>query len=607
MEITLIIAFLFLVSFLCQWAAWRSRLPAILFLLVCGLALGPLTNWLDPDELLGDLLFPFVSLSVAIILFEGALTLRFAEVRTLGSVVHRLVTIGALAGWVITSAITYWLFDLHIGIAILLGAITVVTGPTVIIPMLRTVRPSAKVAKILRWEGIVIDPIGALLAVVVYEFIASLQTGHALIHSIETFLLALAVGFGLGGLTGFYFGKILQRMWVPDYLLNLATLAHVFLVFTVSNYFAHESGLLAVTVFGMWLANTKGLHTEEILNFKENLSILLISGLFILLAARISLDDVAALGWGVIILLLCMQFIARPISVWLSTVGSDLNWREKALLSWIAPRGIVAAAVSALFALRLQEKGFEGAEALVALTFSVILGTVLWQSLTAKKFAQMLGASEPSPQGFLIVGANSVARKLAKALNAAKVEVMLCDTDWNNISQARMAGLNTFYGNPVSEYADQKLDLVGLGKLLAVSKYKEPNDLASMRYRSEFGYANVFSMRVENDVNGQKQTKMLDSKYQGRTAFNTFLTVTQFEELIEQGAEIKQTKITEEFSLKDFQTKNEGAAIPLFVISPDGHVEPFCDGKTLKAVEPDCIILSLDYARAEQDATVQPA
>lgn len=596
MDKPLVIGLLFLVAFACQWAAWRSKLPAILFLLLSGLILGPVTDLFDPDELLGDLLFPFVSLSVAIILFEGSLTLHFSEVRQLGKVVHKLVTIGALTGWCVTSIAAYFLFDLQPGMAVLFGAVTVVTGPTVIVPMLRTVRPSAKVAKILRWEGIVIDPIGALLAVVVYEFLTALETGNALAHGLKTFVMVIAMGFSLGALAGYVFGTILKKMWIPDYLLNLATLTFVFLVFTISNYFAHESGLLAVTVFGMWLANTKGLHTEEILNFKENLSFLLISGLFIILASRISVDDIGMLGFSAIALLLVLQFIGRPLSVWLSTLGSDLRWQEKVLLGWIAPRGIVAAAVSALFALHLGEKGYENAEILVALTFAVILGTVLLQSLTAKPLAQWIGAREQAPQGFLIIGANRVARFIASGLRDANVQVLLCDRDWIHLRDARMDGLKVFYGNPVSEYADQKMDLTGIGKVLGVSEFKEQNSLASMRFRNEFGFKNIFSVRVSNDANAKTLDQELDSKYQGRVAFNNYLTFAQFEQLIAEGAEIRKTKITEEFSFEDFKAQNKDSVIPLFAVSSSGNVDTFCDGETLKKIEADYTILSLNYA-----------
>lgn len=570
----LTISLLFLAGFFAQWLAWRSKLPAILFLLTVGIIAGPVTHWLSPEELLGDLLFPFVSLSVAVILFEGALTLKLEEVRNLGQVVRRLVTWGALICWVITAITTHFLFGLDWGISILFGAITVVTGPTVIVPMLRTVRPTANIAKILRWEGIVIDPIGALFAVVVFDFLVSAQAGHALSHSAWTFARTLLIGISLGAAAGWTLGQLLRRRWIPDYLLNMATLAHVFLVFSCANTFAHEAGLLAVTVMGMWLANTRGLHIEEILNFKENLSVVLISGLFIILAARISPMDIARLGIPVLGLLLVMQLIARPLSVLAATVGSELNWRERALLAWIAPRGIVAAAVSALFALKLEAAQMAKADTLVPLTFSVIVGTVLLQSLTAKPLARLLKVAESSARGFLIIGANPVARKIGKVLQESGVDVLMCDTSWDNIRAARMDKLPTFYGNPVSEYADQKLDLVGLGKMLGLSPHREMNTLASLRYRSEFGAHNIYTITTDRDSSAPDKHRIGNS-HQGNVLFSQYLTYSHFSALLALGAEVKRTKLSEAFTFADYQERNRGKVIPLFAVSPKGKLEIF--------------------------------
>ena len=361
----------------CQWLAWRLKLPAILFLLLSGILAGPILGWLDPQEMFGPLLMPLVSLAVALILFEGSLTLHLSEWREIGSVVHRLVTIGALSTWAVITLATHWLLGFDWMLALLFGTLTLVTGPTVIVPMLRVVRPKASIANILRWEGIVIDPIGALLAVVVYSFIIASAEGAGLSQSLLTFGGVILCGslFGIAG--GWVLGSIMRRQWLPEYLHNLATLAAVLGIFIASNQVMHESGLLAVTLMGMWMANMKGVDVRHILHFKENLSVLLISGLFILLAARLDLKALIALGPLVLILLLVIQFIARPLNVLLSTAGSNLNWRERALLAWIAPRGIVAAAVSAIFAIRLDEAGHEGALLLVPLTFAVIIGTAV--------------------------------------------------------------------------------------------------------------------------------------------------------------------------------------------------------------------------------------
>ena len=483
-----------LAAILCQWIAWRVRLPAILFLLLAGIVAGPVAGWLDADRLFGELLLPFVSLSVAVILFEGSLTLQFHQIRGLERVVRNMVSVGVLVSWLAITLAARWAVGLSWELSFLFGAVTLVTGPTVIRPLLRTVRPVQSVAHILRWEGIVVDPIGALLAVLVFEFIAAV--GGALGHTLLTFGSVVAIGLAFGLAAGFTLGEVLRRAWLPDYLESFATLALVFGVFAASNAFAAESGLISVTAMGIWLANRKGLVVEEIRAFKENLSLLLISALFIILAARLDLSRLRDLGYAALLVLLAMQFIVRPLMVAISTWGSNLSWRERALLAWIAPRGIVAAAVSALFAIRLGQLGYADAQVLLSLTFFVIIGTVVLQSATAGTLARWLGVAEPEPMGFLIVGANSVAHAIGEALIERKVPVLLTDINWENISQARMAGLPVYFGSPISEHAARYLDTTGLGRLLAMSPDENFNLLALTRYRGEFGRNAVYELRV---------------------------------------------------------------------------------------------------------------
>jgi len=555
----------------CQWLAWRLRLPAILFLLLSGILVGPVIGWLDPDALLGDLLFPFVSLAVSVILFEGSLTLKFSEIAGLEKVVRNFVTTGMLFTWAVTAVATRWLADFPWGIAVLFGAIMVVTGPTVIQPMLRTVRPTAKVASILRWEGIIIDPIGALLAVLVYEFLVSSSAGGAVVESFMAFFSVVVSGTVVGIAVGYFLGEALRRDWLPHYLFNVATLAAVMGAFAVSNSLAHESGLLAVTVMGIYLANRKGVPVEEILAFKESLSLLLITALFILLAARLDLGLLQQLGWVAVQVFLVMQFVARPLKVLFATLGSSLNWRERALLGWIAPRGIVAAAVVALFSIQLEQQGFEKAEMLVPLTFVVIIGTVVLQSLTAGPLARALKVAEPGSGGFLVVGANPLARAIAQALSGQEVSVRLTDTLWDNVSRARMAGLKTYYGNPLSEHAEVYLDTSGLGRVLALTADEHLNELACTRFRSYFGPKRTFALRVSQVEKGRKSV----STGGGQWAFGDKATFVDLSRRLARGAEIRQTNISETFGFEHFGEKYGDRATPLFALDPKGKVEVF--------------------------------
>ncbi len=539
----------------------------------------------------GPLLMPLVSLAVALILFEGSLTLHLSQWREIGTVVRRMVTLGALSTWVVISAATHWLLGFDWLLAILFGTLTLVTGPTVIVPMLRVVRPKAAVANILRWEGIVIDPIGALLAVVVYSFIIASAAGDGLSQSLLTFAGVILCGSAFGVAGGWLLGQVIRHQWLPEYLHNLASLAAVLGIFIASNQVMHESGLLAVTLMGMWLANMKGVDVRQILHFKENLSVLLISGLFILLAARLDLNALLGLGPAVLALLLVIQLIARPLNVALSTWGSQLNWRERALLAWIAPRGIVAAAVSAIFAIRLDEAGHAGALLLVPLTFAVIIGTVVLQSATARPLARLLKVAEPAPSGFLIVGANAPARALGTALQQLGSRVLLADSSWENIRAARMEGLPTYFGHPASQHADAHLDLVGLGHLLGLSPAGELNTLACTRFRHDFGHQRLFVLA--SGLERQRSDKHRASdEHRGRLFGSQALTYVQLANLFNQGAELYTTHLTEAFGWADYQALHGDRATLLFardasgwvyVVGPDTALKP-APGWTLVAL-----------------------
>ncbi len=567
-------ALIAVIGLACQWLAWRVKLPAILFLLLAGISLGPAGHILNPDDLFGELLFPFISLSVAVILFEGSLTLKASELKDIGTVVRNMVTFGALLNAVITTLAVHFLVGLSWPLAALFGAIMVVTGPTVIVPLLRTVKPNARIANALRWEGIVIDPLGALLAVLVFEWIVAQQGDGSWVEASLIFGETILVGTLLGVAAGYVFGLLLRHHWLPEYLHNYATLATVAGVFACAEALRHESGLLTVTVMGIWLANMRDVHTEEILNFKENLTLVLVSSLFIVLAARIEFSDLALLGWGGVGVLVIMQFLSRPLKVFASTYGSVFSFREKLLLAWIGPRGIVAAAVSALFALKLEHMGFDEAFLLVPLAFSVIMGTVVIQSLTARPLARALGVAEPDARGYLIMGANPVARKIASALKSANYRVLLADTYWDNISAARMDDLPTFYGGLLSEYADKQLDLVGLGGFLGLSHHSDRNHLGILKYRGEFPKPKVLCLASGNGKRSGKTA--VPEQYLSAILFGQDVTFSKLASLVSKGAQVKSTLLTDSFDFADWQQHPANQqSIPLFALDPKGSVQWF--------------------------------
>ncbi len=578
----LLLASIGVLSLFCQWLAWRVRVPAILFLLATGIACGPVLHYLNPEDVFGDLLFPMVSLAVAIILFEGSLTLRFSDIRGHSTMVRNLIPIGALVTGTIGTLAAHWALDIAWEIALLFGAICLVTGPTVIAPLLRSVRPSAKLANILQWEGIIIDPVGALLAVLVYEGIVSWGLGNVLSHSLYIFAKTIVVGVVLGAAAGYLNGQVLRKHWIPHYLHNAGTLTFMLGVYALSNEIAHESGLLTVTIMGIWMANMKQVQVDGILEFKESLSVLLISALFIILAARLEFSAITSLGWGLVIVLAILILVARPLSIFLSAIGTDLNVREKLFLSWIAPRGIVAAAVSALFAFQLQSDGYEGAQTLVPLVFMLIITTVTLQSLTARPLAKLLGVAEPAQFGFLIMGANQVARMIAKELQKHEVPVLLADTNWENVRQARMDNLKVYFGNPISEHASNQLNLTGIGNLLVISPYKHMNSLATYHFLDWFGdYDSVFSL-AEGEQDQKARYQTAEKIQQTRGLFDG-VSYAKLASLASQGYTIKTTQLSDTFSYSDFSEQHQHEALVLFIIDSKDHIKPVKAMDKLKA------------------------
>ncbi|GEQ98815.1 hypothetical protein JCM17844_24520 [Iodidimonas gelatinilytica] len=422
-----------------------------------------------------------------------------------------------------------------------------------------------------------IDAIGAVLAVVVFEVVlaGSIEQSSPFMELSKLFLL----GGALGGAAGALLGLVLKKHLIPDFLRNVATLSAVLLTFVCANMIGHEGGLVAVTVMGLVMANIPGMPKDGILDFKESLSVLLISALFIVLAARIDLESLALLGPGLVVVLLAILFVARPLTALVSTLGSDMPWSERTLLGWMAPRGIVAAAVSALFGLRLEAAGIEAGNLLVPLTFSVIVVTVVVHSLTSRPLAKLLKVAEPEASGVLIVGGNPVALKLASIFQENGIRVLLADASWSQASRARMLGIPTFFGNAVSELADRKLDLVGLGMLLALSHRPSLNALACLRYRQEFGTANVFTVRRDQQ-SLDKESETVAFNFRGRLLFKEKITLDFLEQELAAGRKIHLTRISEDFPFTNLLEKTGGTEPMLFAISPQGKLHPFSEEAT---------------------------
>ncbi|WP_146530043.1 cation:proton antiporter [Novipirellula artificiosorum] len=584
MDLLLYLAMIPALGVSAQWLAWRTGLPGILLLLLFGLSLG---FFIQPDtylaELVGgdddmtgpELLFPIVSLSVAVIMFEGGLSLKFRELREAGSAAFRLVTLGALITFLGSAAAAHLTLGFSWPLSFLLGAILIVTGPTVIGPLLRQVRPSRRVASTLKWEGIVIDPIGAVLAVLVFENVL-LHSAHSDLGSAFWMLTkTVLIGTGLGAAGGAFLTGIFRRYWMPDTLHGVGTLSFALLLYAISNHLAHESGLITVTVMGIWLTNQKRFDIEHIVELKENLRTLLIGCLFIVLGSRVAIEDVAAIGWPGLAFLGCMILLVRPLSVFISLLGSPLNLREQAFVAALAPRGIVAAAVSSVFALEMERHTetltLAGSDQLATVTFLVIVGTVAIYGMLASPIAKLLGLADETSNGVLIAGADRWVRDFATELHALGIPVLLVDTNYNKVSQARLAGLNAECVNILNEHAREELPLAGIGRFLAMTPNDEVNSLATRESRGLFDRSKLYQLTFtsKNAAGGRGLTTNL----MGRELFRDGLTFSQIREMCEAGAQFKATKLSESFSYAEFLRRYNDTSELLCLLKSDGSLQ----------------------------------
>jgi NhaP-type Na+/H+ or K+/H+ antiporter len=553
-----------------QWLAWRFRLPAILLLLGCGIAAGPWLGLIHPDHMLGDLLTPIVSISVALILFEGGMSLRRTELNQVGRTVLNLVSLGAMVTWLLISLAAWALLDVKIGLALLIGAVLIVTGPTVIGPLLRQVRPRGQVGPILKWEGIYIDPIGALLAVLIFEALLAGSIQHAGFIVVKGMVQTVGVGLLVGGIGAAVMVVLIKRQWIPEFLDNPMSLILVIGSFSFSNHLQAESGLFTVTLMGTLLANQKFVSVRHINKFKEDLRVLLISFLFVVLAARLKVEDLAYLNVKSIAFLILLIALIRPLAAWLSTAGKKMSRNERLFIGLIAPRGIVAAAVSSVFALKLADAGYPGSEKLVPITFMVIMGTVFFYGILAYPFARLLGLSQSDPQGILILGAHTWARTLASTLIAEKIPVLMIDTNRSNINSAKLAGVPAYHGNIMNADVQEDLDLGGIGQMMALTPNDGINSLAAIECRELFERSKIFQLTSLSE--NKTATTQGGTHQHARILFGPDLNFSTIQKMINSDHVIRSTRINKEFTLENYKKMYGDQVRPLIYISESRNV-----------------------------------
>lgn len=551
-----------------QWVAWRLRMPAIVLMLVAGVIVGPVLGLFDPARDIGPLMAPMISIAVAIILFEGGLTLNLRHLLDAAKGVRRLVFIGAPLGWLSATLVLRFGAGLSWESATVFGGIMIVTGPTVIAPLLRTARLSRRPAALLQWEAIVNDPLGALAAVLAFEVVLVRNTATTPGAAITDFLFGIGVAAVLGLVAGYGLARAFKRGWVPEYMKVPGLFALLLVVFALSDEALHESGLLAVTIMGIYIANANLPSYEELRRFKEHATVLLVSGVFILLAASLDFATLAQLDTRAVAFVLLIIFVARPLTVFIALLGSGVPWREQVLVAFTGPRGVVLVAVAGLFGDRLLGLGIADAALIGPLAFVLVAVTVVLHGFTLAPFARWLGLAGADVQGVIIIGGSPFTTLFAEALQRAEVPVLMTDPNFGNLRAARTAGIATFSGDVLSEAAEHRLEFMSYATVVAATDNDAYNTLVATDLGPEFGRDAVFQIKREkNDSSRHHLPRTLGGKPFGPEATHAALN-----QMIRDGWTFRVTPLTDEFAFDDWRIKSTDAKL-MGRIAPNGQIK----------------------------------
>ncbi|PZQ23446.1 MAG: sodium:proton antiporter [Sphingopyxis macrogoltabida] len=526
-----------------QWVAWRTNKPAIALMLVAGILAGPVLGLIDPERDFGALREPIIKLAVAVILFEGGLSLKFRELRQAGLAVFMLVFVGVPVGWALGTAAAYYGAGLPFELAALFGGVMVVTGPTVIAPLLRSLNIAPRVKHMLKWEAIVNDPIGALLAVGIYAYIIHGGAQANSIAIVTDVVAASLLAVLIGGAAGFALTFAFPRGWVPEYLKAPVLLTTVIAVFVLSDVIMHETGLITVTVMGIVMANREIDSSRSLQRFKEDLTVLLVSGVFIILSATLDWDVVQNFQLRFLVFLLLLLFVVRPLTIMIALLFTRIPFKERLFVAWIAPRGIVAVAVTGLFALRLSDYGVPGAEALVPLGFGVVIATIFAHGFTAARFARWLGLDRGKGNGVLLVGANSWTIAFAQFVKQQGNEVLVADESKFALRRARRSDLAVYQGDILSEVHDDAIDMAQYQQLIAATDNDSYNALVCSELAHEMGHDRVSRMNA---------TAQPGTKRPGRVLTLGGTSIEDQLDRLQAGWTFGRTRITEKFTYADF-------------------------------------------------------
>ena len=568
-----------------QWLAWRWKLPAIVLMLVAGVFVGPVTGLVQPDQQFGDLLSPIIALAVALILFEGGLSLDFAKLSDAETAVRRLVFFAGPLIWLFASLSGHYIGGLSWASATVFGGILVVTGPTVIIPLLRQAGLKKRPSEILKWESIVNDPVGALAGVLAFEFVNVLAAHHTSSEAVGQLISGLVIACIIGFVAAQIIIESFNRGLVPEYLKIPVMITLVIMAYGVPDLVLHESGLLAVTIMGILVGNAHLPSLGELRRFKEHVTVLLVSGVFILLAARLDFAMIAQLDWRAFAFVIAVIFLVRPAAVLIALIGTNLPMNERVFVGWIGPRGVVAVAVSGLFGVRLVELGVPDGELLAPLAFAIVTATVFLHGFSIGPIAQMLDLKSSRSKGLLMVGSNPFVLALVEVFQQFERPVIVADRNWFRLSTFRQKNIPVYYGEILSESAEHSIDHNMYDNLLAFTDNDDYNALICADFGPEFGRNHVFQFATHNTI---ADARKLPDTLGGRYLPNA-LTYDDALNILANGGKVSATNLSDEFTLEDYLEKNVGA-YPIMAVPEKGPVRVFRNNGEVSVIKGEKLI-----------------
>ena len=547
---------IFLLGIFSQWIAWKLRLPVIVLLTSLGIIFGPVLNIVNPLSIFGPLMHPLIELAVAIILFEGGMSLKLHEFKENSRGLIRLFSLAVLINWLLGAVVGHYVASLSWETALLISGILIVTGPTVIIPALREAKLVRSTSHYLKWEGIVNDPIGAMLAVLVLQFIIHRQEEMLMVAIIKI----CAIAIGLSWITKQFVLFTSKRALIPEFLKIPFFIGTILVLFILSESFEKGSGLLTTTLLGIFIGNLEVSSLKELRRFGESLVTFTVSIIFIMLAASLEVEVWYELYWRHYLFIILLAFVIRPISIFLATHKSGMQLNERVLIGMYGPRGIVAASVAGVVGETMNEFGIEEGRFVLPIIFSVIILTVIFHGFWLRPLAKKLNLVNQGEHGVVIIGASDWSIDLAQKLQSANLPVIISDASWYQLAQARRLGVSTHFGQILEDLEFGEPDLSEYNYLLALTEDDYYNALICNILKHEFGHDHVYALpKHDNKVNKN--------------------TIALYENMMQKfhlGWDFRLTTLTDVFDYNSFRKENDPHhPIYFLVIRANKRVEMF--------------------------------